>query len=335
MELLITHSDETKRLWSVSGNSTKKVVTTCGADGKISLYNTENSVKFDSVEASSEYHQNRSLRRCEISPCGNYVAIASFDSTISLWKIINDNEKYSLEYWQSLEGHESEVKGISWSRNGQYLATCARDKNVWIWELFDEVEFDCAAINSGHMQDVKDVSFAINQNNILASCSYDGSVRVWEEDGEDSGDWVETAHIDILRDGTVWSVIFLDELDPVFHAEYRLVLACVDSAGKVCIYGNPIGEDDWELISSFTLTSQLQPELVVYSICGDSSGLFVCCDDNSIRKLKFGENKVLSEVWCESCAHENDVNDLFFDKKDKKLYSVSDDRTLKIWKVDE
>jgi WD40 repeat protein len=45
---------------------------------------------------------------------------------------LKDNKNFEMV--ANLEGHENEVKCTAWSNDGDFLASCSRDRSVWIWD---------------------------------------------------------------------------------------------------------------------------------------------------------------------------------------------------------
>ncbi|CAP71188.1 uncharacterized protein PODANS_6_5580 [Podospora anserina S mat+] len=168
---------------------------------------------------------SRSIRSCAWQPSSSSQTLrlvtGSFDSTAGIWtynpaatleKPIGqgeEEEEEEEEEWEFtlvLEGHENEVKSLSFSPSGQYLATCSRDKSIWIWEHLsggedgeEDEDWETVAVLSEHDGDVKTVAFAPGfkqgkrhdgrryGSDCLASGSYDDTVRVWREDQD--GEW--------------------------------------------------------------------------------------------------------------------------------------------------
>jgi WD40 repeat protein len=124
-----------------------------------------------------------------------------------------------------LEGHESEIKSVAWNASGRYLATCSRDKSVWIWECLDEDgmgedNFETVAVLQEHDGDVKCVAWH-PQEDLLASGSYDDCVRMYREDLDD---WACCACLK-GHGSTVWWVGFepVDVMGLLWRDEMDLV----------------------------------------------------------------------------------------------------------------
>ncbi|RHY00681.1 hypothetical protein DYB30_000725 [Aphanomyces astaci] len=167
-------------VWHASWHPNGSLLATCGSDKTIRIWSPSRNAKtpqdaWDCV-ATLEDAQGRTIRACEWSRNGQYIASVSFDATTVIWEKQGD----VYEVIASLEGHESEVKSVAWSPSGSYLATCSRDKSVWIWEADADTDFECVSVLHGHSQDVKFVTWHPDED-LLFSTSYDDTVCVWAE----------------------------------------------------------------------------------------------------------------------------------------------------------
>jgi WD40 repeat protein len=160
----------------------------------------------DGVDGNSEIDRSNEDADVEFEVLGDGEVKESLQSRASK----DEGESDAEEDWEFaivLEGHDSEVKNVAYSPSGQWLASCSRDKSIWIWEEVGEEgedEFETIAVLQEHTADVKCVCWRKDDGNgeVLASASYDDTIRLWKEiDGE--GEWGCFAVLE-GHEGTVW-----------------------------------------------------------------------------------------------------------------------------------
>lgn len=210
------------RAWYSAPHPSLPIIATCASDKTVRIYSLTSFTQLSTITGGHK----RSVRSCAWKPNlkGEIsLATGSFDSSIGIWRR-NDTDpdageldftsggrgdnadEEEDEEWRFalvLDGHDSEVKGVSWSAGGNFLATCSRDKSVWIWEELGDDDFETVAVLQEHTADVKCVAWHPEEE-MLASGSYDNDIRLWKEDVDD---WTCMGVLSGHK-STVWSIFW-------------------------------------------------------------------------------------------------------------------------------
>lgn len=124
------------RCWHLSLHPTLPLLASSSSDQTVKIYDTATNALVTTLKG----QHTRSIRASNWKPTRQPVlATASFDGIVGVWHPESDDgeDKEESGDWEcvaQLEGHENECKCVAWSADGRYLATCSRDKSVWVWE---------------------------------------------------------------------------------------------------------------------------------------------------------------------------------------------------------
>jgi WD40 repeat protein len=270
------------------------------------------------------------------------IATANLDGQVQLWE---QNEKETKKI-ETLSGHTSRVKSVSFNKKGDILASASGDTTVRLWQVKlplvtrlqadsqkvfyvsfspDGQKFASAGQDStvqiwdkngnwqqsliGHTQQVSSVDFSPPKGDKIASSSRDDTVKLWTWQGKQYQLEKTISRQSPLESSS--SVSF----NPIIS---NPLLAFADSKGSVKILGI-----DGSKKNEF-LAHKREIWTVIFSPTGDY--LATASDDYTAKLWDIkGKPKTTLE------GHDAAVQDISFHPTKNLLATVSEDKSVKLW----
>ncbi|WP_299402276.1 AAA-like domain-containing protein [Acaryochloris sp. IP29b_bin.148] len=237
-----------------------------------------------------------------------------------------------------LEGHSATINSISFSPNGQHIATASRDGTARLWTLQGQTQ----QVLRGHDGDVYNVAFSPD-GQTLATASQDRTIRLWTLSGQTlrilnghgddiydlnwsaDGQWIVSAS----KDGTALvfdrqgqqRVRFQQHQDSIYAVSFspdsqRIATTSRDGTIRV-----------WTVQGRQLLVLKgHQGSVFDVSFSPDGQQIATASEDQTIR-LWSSQGKLLRVLR----GHQGAVYDVHFSPSGNVLASASGDKTIRLW----
>lgn len=139
---------------------------------KSTLYFDVTTGMYKSSGPGPEHHASP-VRAITFAPDGLFLATAAWGGKIRLWDVASGRRIKTLWMDPSPEGLTT---WLSWSHQGNIIASSGHDKKVRIWDVDAE---SCVQTCHGHTDAVEMVLFMHDDQHVVSSAA-DGTIRVWE-----------------------------------------------------------------------------------------------------------------------------------------------------------
>lgn len=181
--VLTSHSQDVKHvLW----HPHKNLLVSSSYDNNIKMYqqDVDDWTCTDTLES-----HNSTVWSCDFNQTGTKLISSSDDKTLKLWKetpeVKSKNSSWSC--YSTISGYHSRtIYSVKWSKKNNLIATASADNSIHIFKENESTDPNEPTLTllefkeNAHSQECNCVDWNPVHENLLASCSDDGTVKIWK-----------------------------------------------------------------------------------------------------------------------------------------------------------